>query len=211
MIAATTSRLPRCFCAIALGMTIWATQALAQPQIMIRSSEGGSFQTVAPGRFSNLLRPDYTRRDLKIMLSELQITRDQRYVLEVLLDDYTERFNKAAEQFKAVRDRYQGPAGRFGAFGSEGAQQMAEIALQSLQENLANVHTFELEGGGGTFVGILRSEVSGGGGEGGRRSALHLPERRRRRCRCREALVRLQVEGRGGGAGQLHCPRHLPA
>ncbi|MCH7848479.1 MAG: hypothetical protein IIB53_08970 [Planctomycetes bacterium] len=167
MIAATTSRLPRCFCAIALGMTIWATQALAQPQIMIRSSEGGSFQTVAPGRFSNLLRPDYTRRDLKIILSELQITRDQRYVLEVLLDDYTERFNKAVEQFKAVRDRYQGPAGRFGAFGSAGAQEMAEIALQSLQENLANVHTFELEGGGGTFVGILHSEISGGGGEGG--------------------------------------------
>ena len=166
MIAATTSRLPWCFCAIALGVTIGTTQAFAQPQIMIRSSEGGSFQTVAPGRFSNLLRPDYTRRDLKIILSELQITRDQRYVLEVLLDDYTERVNKAVEQFKAVRERYQGPAGRFGAFGSEGAQEMAEIALQSLQENLANVHTFELEGGG-AFVGVLHSEISGGGGEGG--------------------------------------------
>lgn len=167
MTAATTSRLPWCFSAIALGMTIGATQALAQPQIMIRSSEGGSFQTVAPGRFSNLLRPDYTRRDLKIMLRELQITRDKQFVLEVLLDDYTEKFNQAAEQFKAVRDRYQGPVGRFGALGSAGAQEMADLALQSIEESLANVQVIEAEGSAGTFIGIVRTEVSSGGGEAG--------------------------------------------
>ncbi len=169
MTAATTrSRLALCCLgALALGTSTTFTSRVAAQHMVIESSAGGYTQMVAPGRFSNLLRPDYTRRDLKIMLNELQITRDQRYVLEVLLDDYTEKFNKAAEQFKAVRDRYQGPAGRFGALGSEGAHEMAEIALQSLQENLGNVHTFELEGGEGTFVGILQTEVSGEGGEGG--------------------------------------------
>ena len=167
MTVATTSRLPWCFCAIALGVTIGTTQAFAQPQIMIRSSEGGSFQTVAPGRFSNLLRPDYTRRDLKIILSELQITRDQRYVLEVLLDDYTERFNKAVQGEKAGPDPDRGVGGGRRGCGAAGAAEMAESELKGIQEGRANVQVREAEGSAGTFIGILRSEVSGGGGEGG--------------------------------------------
>ncbi len=169
IVTTTRSRLALCCLgALALGMSTTFTSRVTAQHMVIESSAGGYTQTVAPGRFSNLLRPDYTRRDLKIMLSELQITRDQRFVLEVLLDDYTENFNQAAEQFKAVRDRYhQGPAGRFGALGSAGAQQMADIALKSLEESLANVQIVELEGGAGTFVGIVRSEVSGEGGEGG--------------------------------------------
>ena len=166
--ATTRSHLALC-CLGALALattTTFMSQAAAQ-HMVIESSVGGYTQIVAPGRFSNLLRPDYTRRDLKIMLSELQINRDQRFVLEVLLDDYTEKFNQAAEQFKAVRDRYQGPVGRFGALGSAGAQEMADIALKSIQESLANVQVMEAEGGAGTFIGVVRSEISGGGGEGG--------------------------------------------
>ena len=166
--AITRSRLALCCLgALTLGTSTTFTSPAAAQHMVIESSAGGYTQIVAPGRFSNLLRPDYTRRDLKIMLSELQITRDQRFVLEVLLDDYTESFNKAVEQFKAVRDRYQGPGGRFGAFGSGGAQEMADMALKSLEESLANVQIVELEGGAGTFVGILHGEISGGGGEGG--------------------------------------------
>ena len=169
MTAATTrSRLALCcFGALALGTSTTFTSRVAGQHMVIESSAGGYTQIVAPGRFSNLLRPDYTRRDLKIMLSELQINRDQRFVLEVLLDDYTEKFNEAAEQFKAVRDRFKGPVGRFGALGSAGAQQMADIALKSIQENLANVQVVQLEGDAGTLVGILHSEVSGEGGAGG--------------------------------------------
>lgn len=169
MIAATTrSRLALCCLGVlALGTSTTFTSPAAAQHMVIESSTGGFTQMIAPGRFSNLLRPDYTRRDLKIMLRELQITRDQRFVLEVLLGDYTEKFNQAAEQFKAVRDRYQGPVGRFGALGSAGAQEMAGIALKSLQESLADVQIVELEGGAGTFIGILHSEISGGGGEGG--------------------------------------------
>ena len=169
MIVTTTSRSPLCFAAIAIGMTIWATQAPAQQhRIMIESSDGGGFtQTISPGRFSNLLRPDYTRRDLKILLQELQITRDQRYVLQVLLDDYTESFNKAVEQFKAVQDRFDGPDRPLAHFGSEGAQQMADTVLKSLEVNLANAQIVQLEGGGqAAFVGILDSSVGGEGGDG---------------------------------------------
>ncbi len=169
MTAATTrSRLALCGLGVlALGTTTTFTSRVAAQHMVIESSAGGFTQTVAPGRFSNLLRPDYTRRDLKIMLNELQITRDQRFVLEVLLDDYTEKFNQAAEQFKAVRDRYRAPAGRFGPLGTEGAQEMAYIALESIKESLANVQVVELEGGAGTFVGILHREGTGEGGEGG--------------------------------------------
>ena len=166
----TTTRSRHALCclgALALATTATFTYRAPAQHMVIESSAGGYTQTVAPGRFSNLLRPDYTRRDLKIMFSELQITRDQRFVLAVLLDDYTEEFNQAAEQFKAVRDRYQGPAGRFGALGSAGAQQMADIALKSIRETLANVQVIDVEGSGGTFIGILRSEISGGGGEAG--------------------------------------------
>lgn len=156
-----------CLGAFALGTTTTFTSRAPAQHMVIESSAGGFTQMVAPGRFSNLLRPDYTRRDLTVMLKELEINRDQRFVLEVLLDDYTEKFNQAAEQFKAVRDRYQGPGGRFGALGSAGAQEMADIALKSLEESLANVQVFEAEGSGGTFIGIVRSEVSSSGGEGG--------------------------------------------
>ena len=168
MITAANSPLALCCLSIAaLGTAAAITTTTAAQHIMIESSAGGITQTFAPGRFSNLLQPDYTRRDLAIILKELQITRDQRFVLQVLLDDYTEKFNQAVEQFKAVRDCYRGPAGRFGALGSAGAQQMADIALKSIQESLANVQVFEAEGSAGTFIGVLRSEISGGGGEGG--------------------------------------------
>ncbi|MEE9130119.1 MAG: hypothetical protein V3T84_08880 [Phycisphaerales bacterium] len=169
MTAATRSRLALCCLgALALvGTTTTFTSPAAAQHLVMESSTGGYTQTVAPGRFSNLLRPDYTRRDLKIMLNELQITRDQRFVLEVLLDDYTESFNKAVEQFKSVRDRYQGPGGRFGTMDGEGAQKLADTVLKSLKESLANAQVIELEGDEGTFVGIVHSQVGGEGGEGG--------------------------------------------
>ncbi len=167
MIVTATSRSPLCFSAIAIGMTIWATQAPAQQRIMIESSDGGSFtQMVAPGRFSNLLRPDYTRRDLKILLQELQITRDQRFVLQVLLDDYTDSFNQAVEQFKSVRERFDGPDRLMAHLGSERAKEMADTVLKSLEGNLANTQVIQFEGGEGTFIGVMQHSVGGEGGDG---------------------------------------------
>lgn len=182
MTTAANSRLARCCISIAaLGTAAAITATTAAQHIMIESSAGGLTQTFAPGRFSNLVQPDYTRRDLQIILKELQITRDQRFVLQVLLDDYTDRFNKAVEQFKAVQDRFDGPERRMAGLSSEHAQQLAETALKSLEDNLANAQVVHLEGGEGVFVGIMQHSVGGevgdrgtwvsgaigGGGEGG--------------------------------------------
>ena len=167
MIIAATSPLALCCLGItALGTTAAFTATAPAQHMVIESSDGGYTQTFAPGRFSNLLQPDYTRRDLQIILKELQITRDQRFVLQVLLDDYTDRFNKAVEQFKAVQDRFDGPDRPFAGLGSEAVEQMADTVLESLQDNLAIKQVVQLEGGEGTFVGILQTEVSGGDGGG---------------------------------------------
>ena len=166
MTATTTrSRLALCcLWALALGTTTTFTSRVAGQHMVIASSVGGYTQIVAPGRFSNLLRPDYTRRDLKVILQELQITHDQRFVLEVLLDDYTESFNQAVQQFKAVRERFDGPDRPLAHLGSEGAKQMAETLLKSVEDNLANTQIVQLEGGEGVFVGILQHSVDGEGG-----------------------------------------------
>ncbi len=167
MITAANSRLALCCLSItSLGPAAAISPATAAQHIMIDSSAGGITQTFAPGRFSNLLQPDYTRRDLAIILKELQITRDQRFVLQVLLDDYTDSFNKAVEQFKAVQDRFDGPDRPMAGLGSEAVKRMTDTVLESLQDNLAIKRVVQLQGGGGTFVGILQTEVSGGGGGG---------------------------------------------
>ncbi len=59
-----------------------------------------------PGRFDALLRPEFSRRDVPLFREHLHLDETQMYVLEVLIDSYTEQFQAAVDDFRAVQRRY---------------------------------------------------------------------------------------------------------
>ncbi len=122
------------------------------PSMQMHTS-GSSVRMMSPGSFRNLMRPDYSRRDLKLMFSGLDIDQSQRYVLEILMDEYTNQFKTLVDEFKDVRDRYEWP--HRGLFN----QQMASGFAEDILHNLENAQVIELSGDGGQFVGMTTSTV----------------------------------------------------
>ncbi|MCH8825022.1 MAG: hypothetical protein IH984_16115 [Planctomycetes bacterium] len=147
-------------CVIAAGLAaVLAAPALAQNMSFTTSSS--SVRMMSPGSFRNLMRPDYSRRDLKLMFSGLDIDQNQRYVLEILMDGYTNQFNEMVEEFKDVRDRYEWP--RMSSFGHNHAENFTEDILH----NLDNAQVIQLEGDGIHMVGLATTTIDIGDAQTG--------------------------------------------
>jgi hypothetical protein len=86
--------------------------AWAQHAVIASGSDGpgeGGHMFVMPAfpnRFDALLRPDFARRDVPLFHEHLNLAEDQMYVLEVLMDSYTEQFTAAVDEFRSVQKRY---------------------------------------------------------------------------------------------------------
>lgn len=87
----------------------WGQQAA----VISRSSDGPGgegaqvfIMPAIPNRFDALVRPDFGRRDMPLFKENLELDESQMYVLEVLVDGYTEQFQSAVDEFRSVQKRY---------------------------------------------------------------------------------------------------------
>jgi len=101
---------------IAGAMLITELQpAWAQHAVISRSATSGPdgaensqmfVMPAVPTRFDALLRPEFARRDIPLFKEHLQLDEEQMYVLEVMMDNYTEQFSAAADKFRQVQKRF---------------------------------------------------------------------------------------------------------
>ena len=90
--------------------------AFAQDAVVARRMDDSGGHSIEGGhmfvmpafsnRFDALLRPEFSRRDVQLCHEHFNLAEEQMYVLQVLLDGYTEQFQAAADEFRSVQSRY---------------------------------------------------------------------------------------------------------
>lgn len=134
-------------CVIATGIIAAIPTTILAQQFYIQTS-GSSISMMAPGSFRNLMRPDYSRRDLKLMFEGMNIDQSQRYVLEILMEEYSNQFIAIVDEFKDVLDRYEWP--RKSHFMPH---------FENSFGNIDNAEVIEFEGNGMQFVGLTGATI----------------------------------------------------
>lgn len=80
-----------------------------------------------PGRFTELLRPDYLRRDAKLFAEILELDSQQQAIIEILLDDYVQSFDAAAAKLKDAVKQSAPPMPQFARAPGDAAQVLESI------------------------------------------------------------------------------------
>ncbi len=155
------------------GLTLAAAPPSAAQEFSFSSHSGGHYSTMGHGRFANLLRPDFTRRDLPIMIEDLELEDMHRSVLQMLFDDYTEKFGHAAKQFTDVRDRYEWPTQQIRLAGGQMGDQMANIVLEGFDGSI-QTGSFVMIDSADVHFGDVHTAGGGGGGEGGEEMSFNI-------------------------------------
>lgn len=159
--------------AVGVGLTLAAAPPSAGQEFSFSGHSGGHYSTMGHGRFANLLRPDFTRRDLPIMIEDLELEDMHRSVLQMLFDDYTEKFSHAAKQFTDVRDRYEWPTQQIRFAGGEVGDRMANVVLEGFDGSI-QTGSFVMIDSADVHFGDIHTAGGGGGGEGGEEMSFNI-------------------------------------